>query len=193
MNNRYNADTWDEKATKRKHKTNGLIHAVLATLLAFSAMSSALADPPKVPKPQVKLAHKAGKNKIKPAPVVLVTIQETGGLTPSGGYRATTTIKSDGSYSRTAVYYGNRKAKLTSAELAQLKRQITEANFALLKAKPFTGTRPSSLDGTDIIYTFSTAQGKQSLTNYQIVINYTHPLFQTIDKLQQKYANGWTR
>jgi hypothetical protein len=91
-------------------------------------------------------------------------------------------IAEDGSYV-VADGTGTRlTGTLDPALLAELKAQIAQADFAQIKAQPFTGTCPIAYDGQEATYTFHTAAGEETFSNCQVGIDETSPLFQSIEQ-----------
>lgn len=64
--------------------------------------------------------------------------------------------------------------------LAELQLAIAEADFAAIKARPFTDTCPTAYDGMEIVVDFATANGTEHIEGCQVAIDWASPPFVTI-------------
>jgi hypothetical protein len=58
-----------------------------------------------------------------------------------------------------------------------VRTEVARADFAAIKAKPFTGTCPTAYDGSEVTYTFAAASGSQVLPSCKYALDARHPLF----------------
>lgn len=119
-----------------------------------------------------------------PAPVVAVLTHE-GGMCRYGQCRTTTTFRADGSFSRESPKATPYTGKVDVALVNILRAQIARADFAGLKARPFTGTCPTAWDGQEDIYVFKTARGEETLRSCKYVLDPKHPLLAAARRLEE--------
>lgn len=123
---------------------------------------------------------------LKAVPPELVSVKKSGGRTIHGLYRSAFSVKSDG----TVIVDGAPRGKLAASSLKSLKTRIARTDFAKIKSKKFGGVRPSAYDGVDVIYIFSTPNGKSTIENYRYVIDPTLPLFNDLEELMRTYSKA---
>ena len=71
--------------------------------------------------------------------------------------------------------------------LTALDGMIKATDFALLRARPFTGECPVNFDGQELIYEFGAPGGVERIASCETEIDPDHPLFLA---LQQALAAG---
>jgi hypothetical protein len=115
---------------------------------------------------------------------VLVRVLDHGGLCTDGRECAVhTDILADGSVIRQLSVGDATTYHVTTDRLQQLVALITATDFTALGAQPFTGTCPTASDGTERIYTFTTAAGPVTLAGCQVEIDHTAPLIALVDEI----------
>ena len=106
----------------------------------------------------------------------LVTVQMRGGMCPDGACDSMVVLERDG-----RVHDGKTPqtvhGRVTAKSYAALDAAISTADFAALKAKPFTGECPIAFDGQEQIFEFSVAGGTQRLASCEVDIDWSSPLF----------------
>lgn len=122
------------------------------------------------------------------SPHPVVTIKATGGYCIQGAScESTQVINSDGSYTLGGIA-GESIGTIDPALAAAIETQIASADWTALQAEPFTGTCPIAYDGQEMIYTFHTAQGEQTLASCTVAIDETDPLFVAVAAAQAALA-----
>lgn len=107
---------------------------------------------------------------------LLVRMYIHGGLCATGECSTTKTINRDG----TVLVDGRFRKKLNGDEVARLKNLIESADFAAVRSQKFTGICPTAYDGSEVIYTFYTRGGQETISSCEVVVDQTHPLFSQI-------------
>ena len=64
--------------------------------------------------------------------------------------------------------------------MAELERQIAQADFAELRSHPFTGMCPTAVDGQELVFEFATASGVERIESCQVEVDYSSPLFSAV-------------
>lgn len=116
----------------------------------------------------------------------LVTVTTRGGECPEGACGTTLAIERDGRLLRTApesVVLG----QVPPETLTALDGMIKATDFAMLRARPFTGECPVNFDGQEVIYEFGAPGGVERIASCETEIDPDHPLFLA---LQQALAAG---
>ena len=116
----------------------------------------------------------------------LVTVTTRGGECPEGACGTTLVIERDGRLLRTApesVVLG----QVPPETLTALDGMIKATDFAMLRARPFTGECPVNFDGQEVIYEFGAPGGVERIASCETEIDPDHPLFLA---LQQALAAG---
>lgn len=106
----------------------------------------------------------------------LVTVQMRGGMCPEGACDSTVVLERDGRV-HSAAKPPNNLGVVPADRMTALGAAIAAADFTALKAKPFTGECPVAFDGQELILTFATAAGPQTLASCQVEIDWGDPLF----------------
>jgi hypothetical protein len=112
-----------------------------------------------------------------PAAELVAKVQFQGGLCKIGGACASTLII----YSDAHYHNENGNGQVDAGQLAQLQQQIAAADFAAIKAMPFTDTCPTAYDGQEATYYFYD-HGKQVavIRSCQTAINLDQPPFKVL-------------
>jgi hypothetical protein len=112
----------------------------------------------------------------------LVTVSTRGGECPAGACESTIVVERDGRIHATkpaAAELGTAPRDL----IGPLDAAILTADFAAIKARPFTGECPVNFDGQEVIYEFSTPSGVQRIASCEVEIDPNHPLFAAVEKV----------
>lgn len=72
--------------------------------------------------------------------------------------------------------------------LSALDAQIKTADFATIRARPFTGECPVNFDGQEVIYEFGAPTGVERIASCETEIDPDHPLFLAVDAALQAVA-----
>lgn len=154
-----------------------IINRLLLGLFALLTLAAcgAAAQPP----------TQTGDQPASPAPKIgaqdtILTVRAEGGMCPNGGCWSEKQIKADGSFTSSDFTGATKNGTLDAAKVAELTQQIADTDFAQLKAQPFTGTCPLAFDGQELIYTFQTLSGPETIASCKVGIDETSPLFQNI-------------
>lgn len=116
-----------------------------------------------------------------PAPTLpLVTVTTRGGECPEGACGSTLVVERDGRLRHTApenVVLG----QVTPEALAALDGAIKTADFATIRARPFTGECPVNFDGQEVVYEFGAPGGVERIASCETEIDPNHPLFKAVE------------
>ncbi len=115
----------------------------------------------------------------------ILTIRAEGGHCLSGACWSEKQVKADGSFTATDSTGAQTHGTLDAAHVAELTQQIAATDFEQLKVQPFTGTCPLAFDGQELIYTFQTVSGPQTIASCKVGIDENSPLFQNIAALNE--------
>jgi hypothetical protein len=119
----------------------------------------------------------AAVTSLLPAPAgPLVTVTTRGGECPEGACGSTLAIERDGRVVQTApesVVLG----EVPPETLALLDGMIRATDFAVIRARPFTGECPVNFDGQEVIYEFGAPAGVERVASCETEIDPDHPLF----------------
>ena len=109
---------------------------------------------------------------------ILVSVMSHGGLCPIG-----VECKREFTVYRSGTYISSEKnGTLSPDELKELVRQITNADFASVESKKFTGTCPTAFDGNELVFIFY-AQTKHIIPSCTYVVDMEASPFKLISKL----------
>lgn len=115
----------------------------------------------------------------------LLEVYIHGGDCPNAACTYTTTIYTDGSYVMLEGASGQRRdGVLDATDLAALVQQINQANFPLIRSRPFTDECPLFYDGQEYIYTFYTTAGVEVIASCEYLVD--QPVFQAVNGLLAK-------
>lgn len=131
-------------------------------------------SPSTSPAPDASTSPKIG------AQAPILTIRTRGGMCVNGECSSEKQINADGSFTAADSTGAQTHGTLDPAKVAELTQQIADADFAQIKAQPFTGTCPIAYDGQEYIYTFHTMSGPQTIESCAVGIDENSPLFQTV-------------
>jgi hypothetical protein len=110
----------------------------------------------------------------------LLTIRAEGGMCPNGGCWSEQQIKADGSFTVTDYTGTTKNGTLDAAQVAELTQQIAATDFEQVKSQPFTGTCPLAFDGQELIYTFQTLSGPETIASCKVGIDENSALFANV-------------
>lgn len=119
------------------------------------------------------------------ADATVLRIRASGGMCPDGICGTETTLRADGRFTRTVGKHAPTQGRVDAALTAAVAREAARANFTQLKAKPFTGLCPTAYDGSEFFYTFSTAQGDHEIGSCKVDIDWQHPLFAAVKRVEE--------
>jgi hypothetical protein len=125
-------------------------------------------------------------------PTALLKITTTGGLCPYGLCQTEFEMETDGHYVAREGGAVVAEGVVEAAPLAAFNAAVQTADFAALKAQPFTDTCPSAYDGSEVIYTFYTAAGPEVISACAYVVDPQHPLFAAANALWQAAQQPWS-
>jgi hypothetical protein len=111
-----------------------------------------------------------------------------------GGMRTTRTIpepmiRPDGLFRYNNGVGKPKSGVLSQQELRLLKQRVQQANFSVIKSKPFKGTCPIAYDGTEVVYLFQLHRGIEEISACKYAINGKSLLFQQLNRLSQTLSN----
>jgi hypothetical protein len=110
----------------------------------------------------------------------LVTVTTRGGECPEGACGSTLVIERDGRLRQTApetVVLG----QVPPDALVALDGAIKTADFAAIRARPFTGECPVDFDGQEVVYEFAGPDGMERIASCDVEIDPNHPLFKAVE------------
>lgn len=154
-----------------------LLMIVLAALLLAACGATPTADTPSTPPASTPASPAAADDE------PLMIVKFTGGMCRMGSCDSTLTVLPDGSYTMQLGQEASADGALDAATVDALRQGIATTDFAAIKADPFTGTCPIAFDGQELIYTFNTADGEQTLASCTVNIPADAPLFQTVGSI----------
>ena len=111
-----------------------------------------------------------------------------------GGMRATRTIpelmiRPDGPYRYNNGVDKPKSGVLNQQEVRLLNQRIQQANFSVIKSKPFKGTCPTAYDGIEVAYLFQLHRGVEEISTCKYAIDGKSLLFQQLNRLSQTLPN----
>ena len=110
----------------------------------------------------------------------LVKVTSRGGECVDGPCGSIIEIARDGTV--TEVLPGSTDLGTVPANvMAALDAAIKTADFAAIRARPFTGECPINYDGKDVIYEFGEPTGIERIASCETEIDPNHPLFMAVD------------
>lgn len=120
-----------------------------------------------------------------PAESTVLRIRASGGMCPDGACATETVLQLDGRFTRTVGKNAPTQGRIDEALAAAVAQETAQANFTQLKARPFTGLCPTAYDGSEFFYTFPTAQGDQEIGSCKVDIDWQHPLFAAVKRVEE--------
>lgn len=105
----------------------------------------------------------------------LVTVMIHGGLCPDGPCERTTYLDRDGLV-RAAEKSPSELGRMDAGALATLRAAIEATDFAELRSHPFRGECPMNYDGQELVLTFATSHGAETLASCTTEIGFDTPL-----------------
>lgn len=162
----------------------GLI--VLLSLAACGVPDQPTAQSSAAPQSTATTTSSAGVKPKIAANATVLTIRREGGMCQYGSCWFEQRISPDGSYQVTDGTSTQKAGTLDPTSTAQLVQLIAEANFDEIRAQPFEGTCPIAFDGQEVIYTFQTMSGPQTVASCQVAIDAQSPLFAHIATLVEQ-------
>ncbi len=111
-----------------------------------------------------------------PAARPLVTVVVTGGECAAPACTTTIFVERDGRVHQ-AAKPPNDLGTVPPATLAALDAAIKSADFAAIKAHPFTGQCPTAYDGQEIAFEFDAPSGVERISTCEVAVDWGLPLF----------------
>ncbi|MBI2777096.1 MAG: hypothetical protein HYX57_07510 [Chloroflexi bacterium] len=74
----------------------------------------------------------------------------------------------------------NDLGTVSMVDVEGLTRVIEAADFAAIRATPFTGTCPVAFDGQEVVYEFTTSHGLERIESCTTEVDPNHPLFRAV-------------
>jgi hypothetical protein len=116
----------------------------------------------------------------------LMKIEYQGGLCVYGGCYSYTLIYRNGTVLRSDRPDVVTRGQLDAESLQTLIDVIDTADYAALRAVKFTDICPTAYDGSETVYTFYHKGDAEVISDCEYVIDYSQPLFSTINTLLPK-------
>jgi hypothetical protein len=110
-------------------------------------------------------------------PLVSVTVR--GGECPEGPCGSRTVIERNGRVHQTAPVAAEMGA-LSGDLFKALETAVKTADFAAIRARPFTGECPVNFDGQETIFEFGAPGGTQRIATCETDVDPNHPLFKAV-------------
>jgi hypothetical protein len=114
-----------------------------------------------------------------PVPIAtgpLLTVETRGGECFAAPCGSTIVVERDGRV-HSAAKPPNDLGHVSPDQLAALDNAIRTTDFAILRARPFTGDCPTTYDGAEFVFEFGAPSGTQRLASCEVEIDYGSPLF----------------
>lgn len=118
----------------------------------------------------------------------LLSVVYEGGFCVYGGCRTEVTLYADGGYHAEDVGGEVRDTYIDAADLEAVVNALNSADFEAMRSKPFTDTCPIAYDGNEIIYTFHTSEGTETLSSCEYVLDERYELIQVVQGLIEQYG-----
>ncbi len=106
----------------------------------------------------------------------LLTVETRGGECFAAPCGSTIVVERDGRV-HSAGKPPNDLGQVPLDQLAALDAAIKTTDFAILKARPFTGDCPTTYDGAEFVFEFGAPGGPQRIASCEVEIDYGSPLF----------------
>jgi len=170
-----------------------LTRSLIGLVVMFSLAACGVADQPTTQNNVTPIAtgspnpdNQAGETPKIGANDAILKIRTEGGFCTPGGCWTEQQIQADGVY-RIVDGTGVRKeGTLDDDQVAELTQLIAAANFDEISSQPFTGTCPIAYDGQELIYTFQTLSGEETIASCKVAIDENSPLFRQIATLMEE-------
>jgi hypothetical protein len=115
---------------------------------------------------------------------ILVRVLDHGGPCADGRECAVQTdVLADGSLIHRLSFGSVTTYQVDTDRVQQLIGLITATDFTTLRSQPFTGTCPTASDGTERLYTFTTAVGPETLAGCEVEIDHIASLIALVDEI----------
>jgi len=106
----------------------------------------------------------------------LVTVETRGGECFAAPCGMTVTLERDGSV-HSAAKPPNALGTVSPEQLRTLSTLIATTDFAVIRARPFTGECPTAFDGQEVVFVFTTPSGPQRIATCEVEVDFGLPLF----------------
>lgn len=106
----------------------------------------------------------------------LVTVSMRGGMCMDGPCDRSVILERDGRVHE-AAKPPNDLGVVGPEAMANLTAVVAAADYAAIKAKPFTGECPVNFDGQELIFEFAVGTGTQRIASCEVEIDWGSPLF----------------
>lgn len=150
--------------------------ATTEVAITFPTQTAAPTEPPPT------AASNPGQLPVASKPILLGMFAR-GGLCVYGGCYRSTIIYRDGTFETEDGSGEYQSGVVSEASLAALAHEIEQADFDLIRSKPFTDVCPTAYDGQEYIYTFYTATEAEVISSCEYVIDGNLPVFQAVFNL----------
>jgi hypothetical protein len=106
----------------------------------------------------------------------LVTVSTRGGMCMDGPCGRSVILDRDGKVHE-AAKPPNELGVVGAEAMATLTAAVAAADYAAMKAKPFTGECPVNFDGQELIFEFAVGAGTERIASCETEIDWGSPLF----------------
>lgn len=106
----------------------------------------------------------------------LVTVTMKGGDCPAGTCEQSVIVERDGRV-HAAAKPPNDLGQVPAEAMAALTSAVSQADYASLKSRPFTGQCPTTFDGQELIFEFGVGTSTQRIASCEVDIDWGSPLF----------------
>ena len=106
----------------------------------------------------------------------LVTVSTRGGMCMDGPCGRSVILDRDGKVHE-AAKPPNELGVVGAEAMATLTAAVAAADYAAIKAKPFTGECPVNFDGQELIFEFAVGAGTERIASCETEIDWGSPLF----------------
>ncbi len=107
----------------------------------------------------------------------LVTVSTRGGECPDGPCGTTVTLHRDGTVREATLPPDEPVGTVAAPQVAAVEAAIRAADFAGLRARPFTGECPTAFDGQEIVFEFTTPTGIETISTCEVEVDLGAPVF----------------
>ena len=106
----------------------------------------------------------------------LMTVETRGGECFAGPCGMTVVLERDGSV-HSAAKPPNALGAVTPEQLQTLSTLIATTDFAVIRARPFTGECPTAFDGQELVFVFAAPSGPQRIATCEVEVDFGLPVF----------------